>query len=76
VRRALACVLLNFRKHLRAPPSIDPRSSGVWFDGWLDQPNARMALGPLAQPRTWLASVGWRRGGGLVDVRELPLRRS
>jgi len=25
---------MNFRKHLRAAPGIDPCSSGRWFDGW------------------------------------------
>jgi REP element-mobilizing transposase RayT len=34
VRRAMSYVLLNFRKHLKAAPAIDPRSSGVWFDHW------------------------------------------
>lgn len=76
VRRALAYVLLNFRKHLRAPPSIDPRSSGVWFDGWSGGATSTASPGPLSRPRTWLASVGWHRGGGPIHVGEVPPRRS
>jgi hypothetical protein len=76
VRHALAYVLLNFRKHLRAPPSVDPRSSGEWFDGWRDDAIALTSLGPISRPRSWLGSVGWRRGGGPIDVREMPTRRS
>jgi hypothetical protein len=72
VRHAIAYVLLNFRKHLRAPAGIDPRSSGAWFDGWAQKPRSR-AVGPspTASPRTWLAAFGWRRAG-LIDVRETP----
>jgi len=72
VRNGLVYVLLNFRKHLRAPPSIDPRSSGAWFDGWAHPPPPTSQPRPVATPRTWLGATGWRRGGGPVDVRELP----
>jgi len=41
VRRAIAYVLLNARRHLAkregplaAQPRVDPASSGRWFDGW------------------------------------------
>jgi REP element-mobilizing transposase RayT len=83
VRRALAYVLLNARKHWRerhgaAPPErLDAASSGRWFDGWRRVPGSH---GPppevsdtpgVAPPRTWLLSVGWRRHG-LVDPAELP----
>jgi hypothetical protein len=73
VRAAFVYVLLNFRKHLRAAPGIDPRSSGRWFDGWVrglrpDRCEAR----PVAWPRTWLASVGWRRAGGPIHCGEAP----
>ena len=50
VRRAMTYVLLNFCKHLRAPPGVDPRSSGPWFDGWKEPPPRRKtharSLGP------------------------------
>jgi len=72
MRGGLVYVLLNFRKHLRAPPCIDPRSSGAWFDGWARPPPAAAQPCPVATPRTWLGSVGWRRGGGPVDIREMP----
>ena len=42
VRHAIAYVLLNFRKHLRAPAGIDPRSSGAVV--------RRLARGPDPAP--------------------------
>ncbi len=83
VRRALAYVLLNARRHLakagRATPAaaslLDPASSARWFDGWrrevasrIPEPGARCEV---AQPRTWLLRKGWRRHG-LVDPGEVP----
>jgi hypothetical protein len=66
-------VLLNFRKHLRAAPGVDPRSSGPAFVGWRDgcQRPCR-ATGGVAEPRTWLGRVGWLRAGGCLSVRERP----
>ena len=72
VRNALVYVLLNFRKHLRAPPGVDPRSSGPWFDGWSAPPPARAALPPVVPARTWLGAIGWRRAGGSIDPAEMP----
>jgi hypothetical protein len=83
VRRALAYVLLNARRHLqkrRRPtsagsPSLDPASSARWFDGWRRQAASRLpeARGhpEIARPRTWLLRIGWRRHG-LVDPSETP----
>jgi len=71
-RRGLVYVLLNFRKHLRASPGIDPRSSGQWFGGWRRSPAARGEAIPIAPPRTWLAAVGWRRAGGPIAIDERP----
>jgi putative transposase len=72
MRRAIAYVLLNFRKHLRAAPGVDPRSSSVWFEEW-NLPFPRSVMPRLvATPRTWLASTGWRRAAGALDVRETP----
>ena len=52
VRRALAYVVLNARKHLgrRAPrvAHIDPASSGPWFSGW-----RREWWRSRARPRRW-----------------------
>jgi hypothetical protein len=76
VRSALAYVLLNFRKHLKASAGVDPRSSGPWFEGWKQVPPAMDALSPVQAPRTWLGAVGWKRGGGAIDYREVPGRRS
>jgi putative transposase len=72
VRRAIAYVLLNFRKHLRASPGIDPRSSGPAFDGWTDVPDRPTFYGPVARPRTWLGAIGWRRAGGSIALDEGP----
>jgi len=72
VRNGLVYVLLNFRKHLRAATGTDPRSSALWFEGWSSPPPATNAPCPVAQPRTWLGAVGWRRAGGLIDPRDGP----
>jgi len=78
VRRALAYVLLNARRHLAkqrraardAAPHLDGASSARWFDGWRPTASSRLreARGrqEVARPHTWLLRVGWRRHG-LVD---------
>jgi REP element-mobilizing transposase RayT len=81
VRRALAYVLLNARRHLAkrrhaaraAGAALDPASSARWFDGWRDtRHRAETGAAPeVAQPRTWMLRVGWRRHG-LVDPAESP----
>jgi REP element-mobilizing transposase RayT len=73
-RRGLVYVLLNFRKHLRAAPAIDPRSSGAWFDGWRRCPAPPKEAAPVRPARTWLITIGWRRAGGDIDVREQPAK--
>ena len=83
VRRALAYVLLNARRHLakhrhvsrtaRAP--LDPASSARWFDGWRRSVETYLfgtsPLPEVARARTWLLRVGWRRHG-LLDPGEVP----
>jgi REP element-mobilizing transposase RayT len=76
VRNGLVYVLVNFRKHLRAGPGIDPRSSGAWFDGWSHQPARSSRPSPVAAARTWLAAAGWRRAGGAIRVAESPTGKS
>jgi hypothetical protein len=83
VRRALAYVLLNARRHLAksrgvsrsATAHLDGASSARWFDGWRREVASRFpsASGApeVARPRTWLLRVGWRRHG-LVDPEEVP----
>jgi REP element-mobilizing transposase RayT len=72
-RFGLRYVLLNHRKHLRAGHSVDPRSSGRWFDGWKQSIPAPVHEDcPVSPPRTWLARTGWQRAGGLIDLREHP----
>ncbi len=77
VRRALAYVLLNARRHAAGHGRalrIDPASSGRWLDGWrrwLVEPEPRPADGPVARPMSWLLRWGWRRYG-LLDPDETP----
>jgi REP element-mobilizing transposase RayT len=79
VRSALAYVLLNARRHAsKASRQLrcDPASSGCWFDGWRRRPEtqARLRSPPVAEARSWLLRVGWRRHG-LIDPLEVPGRR-
>src|SRR5882672_9922050 len=71
-RRGLVYVLLNFRKHLKAAPGADPRSSGPWFAGWRIPIRVSRDGVPVAAPRTWLATIGWRRAGGAIAFDERP----
>ena len=56
--------------------AVDPSSSGIAFDGWRDHtapfawPAAYQPL-PVAVPRSWLLTDGWRRHGP-IDLREVP----
>jgi putative transposase len=65
-------VFFNHRKHLKAPPGIDPRSSGAWFDGWRQAPRRPDTPSPVQAATTWLARVGWQRAGGLLSWTEAP----
>ena len=89
VRRALAYVLLNARRHAAQ------RGRGARADGgaggcgvfgalvrWLGAAFAGIGLGrrggtgdapAVARARSWLLAIGWRRGG-LIDVSEVPGR--
>ncbi len=83
VRRALAYVLLNARRHLAkwrnasrgSAAHLDGASSARWFDGWrrpfAARPIATECAPEVARPRTWLLRIGWRRHG-LVDPTEVP----
>jgi putative transposase len=86
MRTSMVYVLLNFRKHLNAPAVIDPRSSGPHCSGWrrgapLESADVgsgaaadatRGALVATVAPETWMATVGWRRAGGLLKLEERP----
>jgi REP element-mobilizing transposase RayT len=78
VRNAIAYVLLNARRHLvkagRMLPrlgSIDPASSGRWFDGWNRVLPAARDAPAVGGARSWLLKVGWRRHR-LIDPAEVP----
>src|SRR5262249_5731800 len=71
VRHALVYVLMNIRKHRGGELGLDPCSSAVFFDGWREPVGAASTPAPVARPRTWLATVGWRRYG-LLGLDERP----
>ena len=85
VRNARAYVINNYRRHAvdtgyRVSRTwVDAFSSWAFFDGFKDlSPDAarraieeREGPPPVAEPRTWLLNVGWRRHG-LVRVAETP----
>jgi REP element-mobilizing transposase RayT len=77
VRRAIAYVLLNARRHLartgarQSRARIDPASSGRWFHGWRRVADGTHDPPCVAMPRTWLLATGWRRHG-LIDPAEVP----
>jgi hypothetical protein len=87
VRRALAYVLMNARRHLAksrgvsrsATVHLDGASSARWFDGWRPEVASRFPETKegceVARPRTWLLRIGWRRHG-LVDPSEVPGERA
>jgi hypothetical protein len=72
-------VLLNFRKHLRAPPGIDPRSSGPHFSGWhrharLDSADVASAPDegePLLSARERSHGLGLASRKDVTNMREL-----
>ena len=82
VRAVLRYVLLNARKHARRLSKaviLDPASSSRWFDGWRREALAKVVRDdegpplpkPVAQARTWLLKIGWRRHG-LLDPADVP----
>jgi hypothetical protein len=74
VRRALAYVLLNARRHARGAlraVGLDPASSARWFDGWRSVPPMGGGTLAVARARTWLLRTGWRKHG-LLDPAEQP----
>ena len=71
VRNALVYVLLNGRKHCVSGRGVDPCSSGRWFPHWTDEIRESSDPPPVARPRTWLLSVGWRRAG-TISVGDAP----
>jgi hypothetical protein len=72
MRTSMVYVLLNFRKHLRAPACVDPCSSGPHFSGWQRAPATTKVAPAIVVPATWMARIGWRLGGGPLRVDEHP----
>jgi putative transposase len=72
VRNAIVYVLMNAKKHgTRLQSGIDAFSSAPWFAGFAERLVPSSETPPVRAPRTWLASIGWRRRG-LVHVDERP----
>jgi REP element-mobilizing transposase RayT len=74
VRHALCYCLNNWRRHHEdrgAIARVDHFSSAAFFDGWAGfepEPPPWLRDGeppPVARPRTWLLSTGWRRHGAI-----------
>lgn len=67
MKSAYKYVLLNFAKHSKQPPHIDPYSSGSAFTAWAElahtegdaEKDSPDSYG-LSEPRSWLAQRGWR----------------
>ena len=67
-----------------APADLDLCSSALWFTGWdpgvglppLTPDEMRILASDMERPTidaaTWLARIGWRRGGGLIRFNERP----
>jgi hypothetical protein len=72
MRTSMVYVLLNFRKHLRAPAGIDPRSSGPHFLGWHRAPGVTIGPAATVAPTTWMATIGWQLAGGPLKREERP----
>ena len=89
VRHALVYVIANFRKHIaQATARLDVFSSAPYFQGFEEycgvapcqlerclvprtlRPPTRS---PVAEPRTWLLAIGWKRQG-YVSIHEGPGR--
>jgi len=83
--RVIHYAIQQDHEHLNAAAGIDPRSSGPHFSGWHRRPqleSADVASGAAdaaagwsvatAAPATSMATVGWRRAGGLLKVEERP----
>jgi hypothetical protein len=76
-------VMNNARRHREAVASVDIYSSAWYFDGWRSDDWRRGFAPPdtrdgpsVARATTWLMRTGWwLRGGGLIDVAEVPAAR-
>lgn len=78
VRNAIRYVLLNHRKHAaqagRVGITVDPFSSGPWFEHWPpDVVRVPWSMNsgppPIAQPRSSLLGHAWRRSESMPGVR-------
>lgn len=82
VRNALVYVLANGKKHaaegreVLVSQAIDTFTSAPWFEGFRERFEVRgleEIPRPVADARTWMLTIGWRRHG-LLSLHELPAR--
>jgi hypothetical protein len=77
-RNTLLYVLQNYVHHgvrTFGDGVVDPYSSAPRFDGWADQHTRLIEADawPSPKPKTWMLSIGWKRGrGGLLRTSETP----
>ena len=79
-RHALRYVLNNWRRHgldRAARTAIDPFATGYVFPGWKERKDVHVVpldreLLPVSYPTTWLLTQGWKRGGGLISIHDIP----
>jgi putative transposase len=77
-RNEIAYVINNWLKHgADGPWRIDPFSSAWQFDGWATAHGYAAPREPLpvVEARSWLLREGWRRGGPLIALDEVPSAR-
>lgn len=86
VRNCLAYVLNNWRRHqedhsfLTKGWLVDPFSTGVDFGGWKELEDSPTLYKPrptyrgfiVWRAKTWLLAEGWKRGGPLISVFDVP----
>jgi hypothetical protein len=80
VRNAIRYVLGNAKRHhaqgggSRPAQAIDTYTSAPWFDGFREAFTVRgleAVVRPVADARTWMLTIGWRRHG-LLSVHDVP----
>ena len=75
MRNALAYVLKNSRRHRCEVEPFDLYSSSKAFTGWKKTfmlPEHEQGMPPVVEARSWLQTVGWKRGGGPIPCNTIP----
>lgn len=73
VRNALVYVMSNPLKHQEWDAGlVDPCSSGLWFEGWMQRVEPPEMPSPVAAAQTWLLRRGWQGDVDFGHLGELP----